>query len=45
MTIGIFKEWLVKYFFVHQIILKAIIRLAHTRQIIIVDWLSLSESS
>jgi hypothetical protein len=23
MTIGIFKEWLVKYFFVHSIVLKA----------------------
>ena len=23
MTIGIFKEWLVKYFFVHKIVLKA----------------------
>jgi hypothetical protein len=22
MTIGIFKEWLVKYFFVHKIVLK-----------------------
>jgi hypothetical protein len=25
MTIGIFKEWLVKYFFVHKIVLKAIL--------------------
>jgi hypothetical protein len=24
MAIGIFKEWLVKYFFVHKIVLKAI---------------------
>jgi hypothetical protein len=24
MTIGIFKEWLVKYFFVHKIVFKAI---------------------
>jgi hypothetical protein len=28
MMIGIFKEWLVKYFFVHQIVLKAIRHLA-----------------
>ena len=26
MTIGIFKEWLVKYFFVHKIVFKAIHR-------------------
>ena len=25
MTIGIFKEWLVKYFFVHKIVFKAIL--------------------
>ena len=25
MTIGIFKEWLVKYFFVHNIVFKAIL--------------------
>ena len=25
MTIGIFKVWLVKYFFVHKIVLKAIL--------------------
>jgi hypothetical protein len=25
MRIGIFKEWLVKYFFVHKIVLKAIL--------------------
>jgi hypothetical protein len=25
MTIGIFKEWLVKYFFVHKIAFKAIL--------------------
>jgi hypothetical protein len=27
MTIGIFKEWLVKYFFVHKILLKAILHM------------------
>jgi hypothetical protein len=25
MTIGIFKEWLVKYFFVHKIVFKVIL--------------------
>jgi type IV secretory pathway VirB3-like protein len=30
MTIGIFKEWLVKYFFVHKIVLKAILVFLYT---------------
>jgi hypothetical protein len=30
MTIGIFKEWLVKYFFVHRIVLKAILVFQYT---------------
>ena len=30
MTIGIFKEWLVKYFFVHKIVFKAIIVFKYT---------------
>jgi hypothetical protein len=30
MTIGIFKEWLVKYFFVHKIVLKAILVFEYT---------------
>ena len=34
MTIGIFKEWLVKYFFVHTIVLKAILVFQFTLDII-----------
>ena len=30
MTIGIFKEWLVKYFFVHKIVFKAILVFLYT---------------
>ena len=30
MTIGIFKEWLVKYFFVHKIVFKAILVFEYT---------------
>jgi hypothetical protein len=30
MTIGIFKEWLVKYFFVHKIVFKAILEFYYT---------------
>ena len=30
MTIGIFKEWLVKYFFVHKIVFKAILVFYYT---------------
>jgi hypothetical protein len=29
MTIGIFKEWLVKYFFVHKIVVKAILEIQY----------------
>ena len=36
MTIGIFKEWLVKYFFVHKIVLKAILVFYNNNNIVTV---------
>jgi hypothetical protein len=38
MTIGIFKEWLVKYFFVHKVVFKAKLvgeRLSHDHLIVV----------